>query len=503
MLGPALAGVPFPADLAITVDEAWATRPFVPVIVQGAGAGAGAGAADPTMFTRGVRKRDYLPNVVRSGIRSVISTLPERAQRFLPAPDPRRLIRADPTLRDELQPGWRGYEPTAAQIAARTNYIEFEAALATVAIRQDPIWSTRGVVSFLMEDVDNAPGGRIFESISFVRNLAALNFDVLVNGSPDMVRITREIYSNAANPFDKYTYDWFPTFIRSPGELILAVRSRSSFVFFNPLLVQDRAAYSRLVPRDIPTNYEYALNALLRRYRYTRGDIIPAFFAEIPAFCAALIGKYKMPLYAALPDRGAMEVTGIDFMTHAPFVEGEEIYIIQREGGPPSFFKRAPLEEWFRSPDVMDLPWLINPQTEEVITVANISRGIAHLLGPLPPLAERLATRPDRGAVPIPPSTTNSIEFRDISNGDPLILIEAPDATGANRQYPFLREGLLPWLQQLETEGRPLRNPTTGLVITLENLFRGTAQVVATGGARRRRRQTQKRGRPRHPRHQS
>jgi len=80
---------------------------------------------------------------------------------------------------------------------------------------------------------------------------------------------------------------------------------------------------------------------------------------------------------------------------------------------------------------------------------------------------------------PVPVSGDDPIMFEEFVNGEPLLIVVVD---GHNHYYK--RASLETWLNPRRGSWT---NPATGLPITIQALRRGTAQVSATGGVRRRR----------------
>ncbi len=91
------------------------------------------------------------------------------------------------------------------------------------------------------------------------------------------------------------------------------------------------------------------------------------------------------------------------------------------------------------------------------------------------------AALPDLGAVRVPEE--DPISFEAFENGEPLLIIRVGE-----HNFFFKRETLEGWLNSRLQSHEPLTNPSTGLVITQDNLRRGTALVGNAGGQRRARR---------------
>ena len=94
---------------------------------------------------------------------------------------------------------------------------------------------------------------------------------------------------------------------------------------------------------------------------------------------------------------------------------------------------------------------------------------------------------PNLGAVRVPEE--DPILFDTFDADEPLLIVQE-----GTRSFYYKRRSLQGWLNMRIQNREPLTNPATGLVITMDNLRRGTA-LVGNAGGRRRARRTRRRKR--------
>jgi len=401
--------------------------------------------------------RNYLPNWARAQIRGAIELLPAQIQQYLPAPDIRRTIREHPEDRDALDPGWHervgAPAPTPEESRHRSTYIELEKAFAEHGFDYlTPRERARRV---------NARG-----------QLAGFLFDSLIE--PEQV--SQALYSGI-NAED-----------RTRERLVEAMRRRAQ-------AARNHVDLNPLFPENINHDFVNANNNFIRRthsdYADTAAsgawDARPEEGRPIPFHLTeelfVLIGRIHRSVitdetYHTLPDLGPVAVPGEgDPISFEPFEEGEPLLIIQT-GEHRFIFKRATLEELLNTSSLEFEP-LINPFTEQIITLENLRRGTASLRYITDEVYNALQ---NLGAVRVPVED-DPIAFEPFVDGEPLLIIQ----TGEHMFY-FKRATLETWLNNLHRNGEPLTNPSTRQIITIENLRRGTARIGNTGGRRRTRR---------------